>query len=499
VTPSKRRGLGRHPIVRPATGFARLLLASAMLGCPLLAAAPQAAEPSPDPRVAEANALLDSRGEWDRALGLYRDALRDHPEDYSARVWLARLLSWDGKYDDASAEYERLIEAGYEPVLMRTERAEVLSWAGQYRQAESAFQAVLVEKPDDARAERGLARVYRWSNRLALAERAYFRALEIEDDPEAARELQELQARRGTRGESRNHGFTDNDDMIVWSSEAWAASDLDFDTRLLASARFSRVELDRRRPQIDLGSGPVDDPRPTSAEGFSFLIGFERDLLPTLKLRAEGGMRTWTHASDHGLARLNLELQANEATTLSFGVDYDDMLAESISLDAVLAGLDHTSLRTTLYHALAQDSGIFGYLEGGFVSDGNRRLAFGASYEVPVWKPLGLFAGAGGSFERYFRNGTDYYDPSVDVSAEAQMRMSVDVLGFADLEARAALGFGHAKQDGVAGSGLNFGVSGGPVLHYGAWWGSAVAAYGESQRSRAYRYYDFSLKFGRSF
>ena len=166
----------------------------ALLGLVSLIAAPDArTEPlAEDPRLAEARALLADSSSYDEAVALYRAILDDTPggelED-DARLWLARILSWQGEHDASLAHYAELTNRPRPAYDAEIEQAEVLSWAGRYDEAEAAFRALLEREPDDARATRGLARVYLWSERPELADAAFERALELQEDEEARSEL----------------------------------------------------------------------------------------------------------------------------------------------------------------------------------------------------------------------------------------------------------------------------------------------------------------------
>ncbi|MEF2231270.1 MAG: tetratricopeptide repeat protein [Pseudodesulfovibrio sp.] len=66
-----------------------------------------------DPANAEASLrkveTLAWKGDLHTALPLARDLVRVQPENRSARLLLARILSWDGRVEEAEAEYKRLL------------------------------------------------------------------------------------------------------------------------------------------------------------------------------------------------------------------------------------------------------------------------------------------------------------------------------------------------------------------------------------------------------
>ena len=73
----------------------------------------------------------------------YRDVLDEFPSHATARLWLARVLSWKGDHDESLAEYDRLLDLEPPADDIDVERAEVLSWSGRYDEALLAFDAIL--------------------------------------------------------------------------------------------------------------------------------------------------------------------------------------------------------------------------------------------------------------------------------------------------------------------------------------------------------------------
>ncbi len=214
--------------------FCRFILALLLL-LPVVARAISDDEVLPsDPRMIEANALLEGKETWGRAIELYTSVLEEQPDHVMARTWLARVQAWNGDYDPSLANYDVLLAMDPPPAGMRVERAEVLSWAGRYGEAEAAFQAILLEDPHHFEALRGLARVYNWSGRGLLAEETYTRALEAQDDLEVRKERKELRAQLSWDVDARMRSFTDSDDFYLNALTLEAAGDLSFVTRAFA-------------------------------------------------------------------------------------------------------------------------------------------------------------------------------------------------------------------------------------------------------------------------
>lgn len=76
----------------------------------LLLAASTSPAAEPDPRVAEADALLGDPSGFERAAALYVPVLADHPGAAGVRLKRARVLAWDPCYAESLEEYARLLE-----------------------------------------------------------------------------------------------------------------------------------------------------------------------------------------------------------------------------------------------------------------------------------------------------------------------------------------------------------------------------------------------------
>lgn len=448
-----------------------------------------------DPRIIEANSLLDQKDEWDRAIALYREVLAEDPGHVQARLWLARVLSWQGQYDEALAEFRTLAGLADPPDGVWVERAEVLSWAGRYDEAEAAFQAILAEDPENARAAAGLARVYLWSGREQEADRAYERALALGPDDDLRRERAELRSRMGRQGKSDSSFYSDSDDFSLARVGADATMDLDLATRLLLGTAFTRAHAADRIDDPTLpGFGMPDTDR--SIDG---LLGLERRFGRGWKGRVQAGGRWWDRASSRVLARGGLEYTWSDTTVLGLRGEWSDALERTQSLDAVQAGIDAGTVRGWFWKGLTESIESYGYAEDSFLSDGNNRVAAGLSGS---WQPdpdfefrISLF----GDVLSFAGEDPLYYSPKLDVGGGLGFSGSLPVRATLAAEYDFQVGGGYTEELGLGSAGLVYRLQGGFAWQPAGWLVRLAGNYARSQRVTAYRSTGASLTIGRSF
>jgi len=79
--------------------------------------------------------LYGAQKKYAQAEALYRDYLKNHPEDLQARLKLAELLSWSKRYRESLEQYEIILQARPDDLQIRRKYALVLSWAGRKTEA----------------------------------------------------------------------------------------------------------------------------------------------------------------------------------------------------------------------------------------------------------------------------------------------------------------------------------------------------------------------------
>jgi tetratricopeptide (TPR) repeat protein len=451
----------------------RGVLAAALV---LVALAARAGEP--DPRVAEADALLADAHGFARAVELYRAALADAPGDRLVRQRLARVLAWSERYDESIAEYDRLLaEAQPSDGSLELERAEVLSWAGRSAEAVAGFESVLARDPPSARAARGLARAYRWSGRSAAADRAYERALALEEDAEARREWTTLRAGFPPRAGAESELYADSEEFRRIAARASASSFPDLDTLLLARAGV----LDLRGPRVAGEPGLARRDR-----GGELVLGVRRALGERVQAELELGARLFREAGAVPLAKGRLQVTFTRAAVLGLEVDHRDALDRTDSVAALEDGIRDTTVRLTLWKGLPRRLELFAEAQAGALSDSNLRSAAAATLSWQPWAERELRLHVGGGYLGYTRRSELYYDPDYDLSGLVGVSHRERLPHRLELDLEARGGFGAARQDGVRGRGPAYEVAGSLAWRVGAVRLALRASRAQSQRESSY-------------
>lgn len=463
-----------------------LLLAFAAIplwGLPALAA--DEVFPS-DPRIIQANSLLESESDWPTAIDLYEEVLAEDPDHLAARQWLARVLSWQGNYEAAFLHYDVLLARPDPPADASIERAEVLSWAGDYAEAEAEFESILAADPANERAAQGLVRVYLWSGNGAKSDAAYQRALAIsagEPSEDLLNLKAEISADLGTQAETDSTYFADSDGFRRFRVRVGGQREINRQTHLLASTAYTGVR----------SNGEGND-------GVDVYAGIERRFGKRLRVNAQLGFRHWSRSADRVLFRGEGEFTASERLATGVQFHYDDFLEQSDSLEAILAGLTITAGRGWVWHEFNEAVSGYAYLDIGYVSDGNKRIGMGTSYTYRPWSHWDLSFRWLSDFLTYSERSGLYYDPVVD------FRSAVSVLGQLSLprgfhiDAGIDLGISYARDGGITGVGVAFGIEGGPTwTHRNGYFVSLRGRLARSQRATSYDSGGAWLTFGRDF
>lgn len=486
------------------------------LAAPALAIEDDDAPLPTDPRVIEANSLLGEEAQRQHVIRLYGEALADDPENDTARMWLARVLSWDGQYDASLAHYERFLRRDSPPDWAAPERAAVLSWAGRYDEAEAAYQEILSRDPRNADAALGLAHVYQWSGRPRLAARAYERALELREDAGVRKELAALYGSRTNQGESSSHFFVDSDKFTLAQTTVKGEADLYFDTQILARSSYLYVGTDR---DGDAEFDPLVD-HDDSTQGVDAVVGLRHRFAKGVVASVMAGGRRWEGAPATALVEAEVEWTVHEGLSTGARLHYGDFLAGSQSIDAVLEGVDATTLRGWAWGSLHPMLAAYGYLETSFIggdeqargaetvggeatleaSGTNNRLAWGASLDVTPWPELDVRFVLGSDFIRYRDESGIFYDPTFGYDGTVGLAGSHRFTDWLALDGEAMGGWGYSDQDGQDGDGPTYRVALGMALNVSRLWIKLHGQRSESRRSdTAYSTWGASLDMGMRF
>ncbi len=112
---------------------------------------------------------LKSRGEYERAIKLYQEILKEDPENYQAMRELAQVYSWNREYDKAIQSYDKLLSKNPKDYDALLGKAQVLSWKGEHNRAENFYIEVIEAVPDYFDAYLGLINIYLWNSKYNKA------------------------------------------------------------------------------------------------------------------------------------------------------------------------------------------------------------------------------------------------------------------------------------------------------------------------------------------
>lgn len=84
-----------------------------------------------------------SQKRYNLAEPIYREHLRQHPDDLAARLKLAELLGYRKDYQQAIKEYQIILAERPDDVQVRRRYALVLSWAGRHAEAIAELRGTL--------------------------------------------------------------------------------------------------------------------------------------------------------------------------------------------------------------------------------------------------------------------------------------------------------------------------------------------------------------------
>lgn len=120
---------------------------------------------------------------YPEAEGVYREALRQHPDNDDIRTALARVLSWQGTHAEATTLYREVLARHPDDQDIRLALAQVLSWQKQFDEAERLYGEVVQADPGQIDARRGLAEVAHWRGDRSEALQRYEALLAETHDP----------------------------------------------------------------------------------------------------------------------------------------------------------------------------------------------------------------------------------------------------------------------------------------------------------------------------
>jgi tetratricopeptide (TPR) repeat protein len=408
----------------------------------LLVAAVAHAENAPDPRIAQADALLGDVGSYARAIALYREVLGDAPEQAAVRHKLARVLSWDRHFDASIEAYDWLVLEG-SVASARVERAEVLSWAGRYSEAEAAFRSLLEEDPRNARAARGLARVLSWSGRRNQAAHAYDDALEIEEDDAARQEWQRLVEGYRPTLSSKASYLVDSDEFERSEVRMEHRTHFDYETQLIGSLGFIDVKTRQELPPKTPGGAPRSVP---DDRGYEMSLGVRRSVTEELHAELHAGVRGYEHYGVYPLIDAELSYSLGEGSVM-FGVDHRDALDRTASARAADKGIQETGFRLSTWRPVGEHIEFWGQVQGAALSDSNGRHGVASSLAWRPWTDRQLRLTASTGYLGYAKRSPHYYDPKVDVTTRLGIAHRTGLPFGLSIDLEVGAGFGYSREE----------------------------------------------------
>ena len=139
-----------------------------------------------------------AQGQWNQAIQLVEDQLRQSPERMDYRMELAITCSRAGRYAEASAEFQKLIDKKPDSAELYVGLGEAKKSAGDTRGAIEAFSKAKELEPRNVSSHLDLAMTYEQTGRDAEARKSYADVIEIQpDNVEALNNLAYLQADGG--------------------------------------------------------------------------------------------------------------------------------------------------------------------------------------------------------------------------------------------------------------------------------------------------------------
>lgn len=112
---------------------------------------------------------LKSRGEYEKAIELYQEILKEDSENSQAIRELAQVYSWNQDYDKSIQHYDKLLSKNPKDYDALLGKAQVSSWKGEYDKAENLYIRVIEAVPGYLDAYLGLINVYLWNSKYHKA------------------------------------------------------------------------------------------------------------------------------------------------------------------------------------------------------------------------------------------------------------------------------------------------------------------------------------------
>lgn len=132
--------------------------------------------------------------EYNAALEIFRRLAETNPHDYEARVWVARLLSWQEHYARARELYHAVLRDDSGNLEAELGLVDILGWQGRLREARQLLATLQAQHPGNVEILLRRGKIARWQGRRREALAHYREALRLE--PANGEALEAVQALR---------------------------------------------------------------------------------------------------------------------------------------------------------------------------------------------------------------------------------------------------------------------------------------------------------------
>lgn len=97
-----------------------------------------------------------------KSLDVYKQALKNKPDDFSTQIGFAQALAWNKNYKESFRQYDKAAQMKPESVEPLMGKAEVYGWIDYLEKAGQIYKKVLTIEPDNLNARNNYAKIMVW-------------------------------------------------------------------------------------------------------------------------------------------------------------------------------------------------------------------------------------------------------------------------------------------------------------------------------------------------
>lgn len=138
--------------------------------------------------------VYSEKQQYEPAITLCMDFLKNNGDNKTIRLWLARCLSWDKQYDESLEIYSNLIAQYSDWEIPAREKARVLGWSRQYDDAVEEYRHLAERDPNTPVFGYEMAAKQNLYNRFPISAMKHYKQWlsEEPDNPEAMYDLAQI-------------------------------------------------------------------------------------------------------------------------------------------------------------------------------------------------------------------------------------------------------------------------------------------------------------------